>query len=97
MALGVQSMKKELTEKKVEQIFHENHEDYELIKDGGWISEGKYDYCDRIFKDADGTHWSVGANRSGSYFSNYEHSYSDEIIEVEEKEVMVKEWIAVED
>ena len=90
-------MKKKLTKEEVEEIFHDDHDDYELVKEGEWVSEGKYEFCDNTFKDADGTHWCVSASRAGSYFTDWEYGYEDEIIEVEEKEVTVKEWVAVED
>lgn len=90
-------MKKKFTEEEVEKIFHEDHPDYELVKDIGFTDDGKYSYGTKIVRDADGTCWEVSASRSGSYFSDYEYQYDEELIEVEEKDVTIRKWVAVED
>jgi hypothetical protein len=90
-------MKKKLSKGEVQQIFHEDHEDYELIEKGVWEDEGKYSYKSSIFKDKEGKFWDVSATRSGSYFTHYEWMYEEEIIEVEQTEVLVTQWVAVKD
>lgn len=47
-------MKKKLTEEEVELIFDEENADYSLIYANDWISEGKSEYCEKVFKDKRG-------------------------------------------
>lgn len=83
------------------QIVLEDHPDFELIEDGDWISEGKYEYCTQVVKHLpSGKHYTYSLGRSGSYYSDYYYDYEDfvpDIIEVKQvtKTVTVTQWEVV--
>ena len=81
----------------IENIFWEDHPDYELIKEGDWISEGKVEYQSRIFKDKEGLFWRVNADRSGSHFTDWHYTYGVGMIRVKEKEVTVTKWVPIDE
>lgn len=59
---------------------------FEIIEEGDWISEGKYEYKEVIFKFEDKL-YSIGFSRSGSSFSDYYYDIEDWDNEVECPEV----------
>jgi exonuclease SbcC len=68
----------------------------ELVEDGDWEDDGKYQYRDVIFK-YDDKFYRVTDSRSGSYFSDYYYGHEDwgdeiECPEVEKIEVVTHEW-----
>lgn len=83
------------------QIVWEDHEDFELVEDGDWISDGKYDHCSQVVKHLpSGKHYTYTLGRSGSYYSDYYYDYEDtvpDMLEVKQvtKTVTVTEWEAV--
>ena len=86
-------MKKTLTEEEAKSIYWEDNPDYKEVEDQGWEDEGKYSFGSKIFQDKDGKFWKVGANRSGSYFTDYDYNYNTEIFEVEQKEITTMQWV----
>jgi hypothetical protein len=92
----MKAVKRVLTAEEVKDIFWEENENYKLEDHGEWISEGKYEHCDRIFQDLrDGTFWSVSCSRAGSYFTDYDDYFEPDIIQVEKKEVKTIKWVSV--
>ena len=70
---------------------------YNIIDDGEWISDGKYENKKVIFKDRiTGRTYALYVNRSGSPFTEWYYSWEYEDMfacpEVEEVEVVIKEW-----
>ena len=66
----------------------------ELIDSGKWISEGKRDYREWIFK-FDTHYYKVCDSREGSYHTDYYHDSDDFPNEVECKEVFPKKVIQI--
>ena len=89
-------MHKKLGRDVVEQIFHDNHEDYELIDRGIWTPQGQYEYCNRIFKDQDGDLWKVIADKIRYGFANWYYQYNSKIIQVEQKEIITLQYLPIE-
>jgi hypothetical protein len=48
----------------------EDIEDTEIIEEGDFVSEGKYEVCETVFKYK-GELFSVVQSRSGSYYTDY--------------------------
>lgn len=70
-----------------------------VVKEGDWVSEGKYEYCEVIFTDGE-RYYSATASRSGSYFTDY--SYTSEwddgdadVVEVHKVTKTIEVWEAV--
>jgi|WetSurMetagenome_2_1015567.scaffolds.fasta_scaffold133261_1 hypothetical protein len=77
----------------------ENGHKIKFIEESGWIDEGKYSYNSWIFQYQD-KYYIVYDSRSGSYFSDYCNDSDDwgeyiECDEVEKKEKITHEWVAV--
>lgn len=76
-------------------------ENLELVEEGDWISEGKYECADFTFKDKrDGKFYQFYCSRSGSHFSDWYYDHEDwgdthEATEVEKVEVVTTTWQAV--
>jgi len=87
---------RKITEEEVKAIFDEDYSDYEIVEVGVWIDEGKYQNATTIVKDKEGLFWAAYATKSGSYFSDYEYQYEEELTQVEKKEVLVTQWLVVE-
>ena len=78
------------------------YESLEHIETSNWEDDGKYSYCDVIFKyDSKIYLWTI--TRSGSYFTDYYYDWEDidsskrketyiESTEVERVEVIKYEW-----
>lgn len=43
----------------------------EVVEEGDWIQEGKYQYQSTIVKDDEGNHFEISNNRSGSYHTDW--------------------------
>lgn len=74
------------------EVFHGDHPDYEVIEFGDWDDEGKYSITINIIKHK-GKTYSMWASRSGSYFTDYDYEYSDELMPVKQIEVTVNKWV----
>lgn len=80
----------------IKELFLEDYSDaYEVIEEGDWVSDGKYQHCDLIFKFED-KFYSVSMYRSGSYHTDWYYEWEDtkefECPEVEKVEVVRYEW-----
>lgn len=89
-------MRQTLSEAEATEIFDEEHENYTLANSEGWTSEGKYEFCDKIFKDKNGLYWRVSASRTGSYYTDYYQQVNLTIVQVEPKESIIIKWVEVE-
>lgn len=69
--------------------------EYEFYESSGASDEGKYTTWESIYKRSDGKFFVQYNSKSGSYFSDYEFYYGDELYEVEQKEVVTTEWVRV--
>ena len=72
---------------------------FEIIEEGDWISEGKYEVQEIIFKFED-KFYCLAHGRSGSYFTDWfydvvEGNHDGECSEVEKIEVIAHEWRCV--
>lgn len=70
-----------------------DYEDFELVKQGDWVEDCKYSFCETIFKYKDKL-FSVTQLRSGSYHSDYYYE-EPEFCEVEPKEITEIYYIKV--
>lgn len=61
-----------------------DHDLLEIVEDGDWISEGKYEYHDTVVKFRD-QYFTIQESRSGSYFTDYHYNDTD-IYPCEQKE-----------
>jgi hypothetical protein len=70
----------------------EDNEKLEVIEEGGWIVDYKWQYCTIIVK-YEGKYYEITQSRSGSPFTDYEYSPST-IIEVApfEETKVIKGW-----
>jgi hypothetical protein len=73
----------------------ETPDDWEVVKEGEWTSEHKYEHRSTIYKHVPtGRYFAVHSSRSGSYWSDYE--YTDDLAnEVRPVEVTVTEYHAL--
>lgn len=70
----------------------------EVIEEGEWIGDGKYQDKQMIFANAKtGKHYSYYISRSGSYFTDYEYMATDSPVEVEKvtETITVEKWVLV--
>lgn len=71
---------------------------FEVVEEGDWKDEGKFQDLEVIFKDVNtGKFYAFNIQRSGSYFSHYEYEVWDSVSEVEKqtKTVVVERWVAI--
>lgn len=69
---------------------------YSITEKGEWIDDGKNDYRQYVFYDAQmDVYYSAYANRSGSYHTDYFYDNGEEAYRVERKEVVKYEWKSV--
>lgn len=74
---------------------------YEIIEEGDWVADHKMQYKEIIFKDKhSGKFYTLWSSRSGSPFSDYYYESDDwsvevDVQEVEKKEKITHEWVAV--
>ena len=69
--------------------------DYEIIEDGEWAQDGKFQTKKVIFKTND-KYYSVTFDRSGSPFTDWEYGFEymdTECPEVEKKEIVTSKWV----
>jgi hypothetical protein len=72
----------------------------EFVEASDWYGDGKYQYCNYIFK-YDGKYYSVKDERTGSYYTEYSYASRDwwkdeiECPEVEKQEVVTYKWVKV--
>lgn len=88
-----------LTKEQVSAIIWDDSNEFEIVQDGDWISEGKYEFKSVVFKAKDGLFYEVGADRSGSHFSDWYYSFEDSgatAVQVEKVEVLTTKWVAVD-
>lgn len=90
-----------LSKDEVKQIVYEGHPTYEVVEEGDWTQDHKYQYCTIIFKDTTtDKHYEMGISRSGSYHTDWYYSWEDsgeEAVEVKKvtKTITVESWEAV--
>lgn len=87
----------------VEEAWEDDQSEHEgvkltLVEKGDWVSDAKWEHCELIFKFGD-KFYSATAGRSGSYWTDYtynwEYETEIELREVEKREVVKTEWVAV--
>ena len=71
-----------------------------LVEEGKWQDEGKYSYKDFIFLDG-GKYYLMTADRSGSYFTDYNYGceYWDDMVqchEVVKIEEITHKWVPLQ-
>lgn len=83
-------------------LLYEDEDLWEVVEDGEWIQDYKYQHKNTVVKHVPtGKFYSYDISRSGSPFTDWEYSYSygdyPDLYQVELKErtVVVKEWVAV--
>ena len=82
-------------------LFHEDSEAFELIEEGEWIQDHKYQSCYCIYKDVvTGKYYSAQFGRSGSYHTDWYYDHDDSGITLyevkkETKMIEVTEWVGV--
>jgi hypothetical protein len=69
-----------------------NDFEYILYEESNQINELKHVLWDRIYKRNDDKFFVQHCSKSGSYWSDYEFSYGDELYEVKKVEVKTLEW-----
>lgn len=71
----------------------EDEDDFILVEEGEWISDGKYQSCTHVFqRKSDGKYFAQNWYRSGSYHSDYDYNDPEDLYEVERKEVVTIQW-----
>lgn len=68
---------------------------YVLYEESEEINDLKYVLWDRIYKRNDGKYFLQNCSKSGSYWSEYEFWYGEELYEVERRQVVKLEWMQV--
>jgi hypothetical protein len=71
---------------------------FELVKEYGWINEGKYQYNKTILKENDGTFWRYEQTRTGSPLTDWYGWWDYEpeevkIYQVREVEEVITAWV----
>lgn len=87
-------MDKELQER-ILAVYNEeaDHPDIETVEEGSWEQDGKYQFCEAIFKHED-EFYCVSQSRSGSYHSDWYYNDPD-VYEVTPKEIKTIKWVPV--
>ena len=84
-----------ITAEQVKEIIRDASEEFEIVEKSDWISEGKYEYRDYIFKSGD-KFFELSVSRSGSHFTDWYYCWEDqtefECSEVEKFEVLKTVW-----
>lgn len=68
---------------------------YVLYEESEQTNELKNVFWDRIYKRNDDKFFLQNCSKSGSYWSDYEYSYGEELYEVQKVEVKTLAWKAV--
>ena len=69
------------------------NEELEVVLEGDWVSEGKYQFSDDVVKH-EGKYYQISNYRSGSYHSDYEYG-DPTCIEVEPMEFTTIRYVPV--
>lgn len=79
----------EIPEEEYEDImFGEDTERFKIIREGDWISEGKFECREVIVQElSTEKYYAAGQARAGSWFTDYEFEDDLELVEVEPVEV----------
>ena len=74
---------------------------FEIIEEGDWVQNGKYQDREIIFKDvSNNKFYALYSTRSGSPFTDWYYSSNDwsdevEVVEVKKVEKITHEWVMV--
>lgn len=69
---------------------------YEIVEQDEWEDQGKFSVTTIVFKQVStGDHFMYGLTRYGSHYSYYELEAWDEPVKAEQRERIIKEWVAV--
>ena len=72
-------------------------EKYEIVEEGEWISGGKWEHKETIFKDTEtGQCYKICVSRSGSYYSDYYYEDDYEAVAVKPVEKVITVWEEVQ-
>ena len=91
----------QLTKEEFRALVQEDQDEYEYIEESDWDVDYKWQHMRCIVRHKEsGKFYAYTVSRSGSPYSDYYYSYEDdgvELYEVEmhERAVVVKEWVAV--
>jgi hypothetical protein len=86
----------QLTEEQAELVAQGDHDDFETVEDGEWVSEHKYELQEKIvLHTPTGKHYAQQNSRSGSYYSDRYYEYGQDLIEVRQVEVKSLVWLPV--
>lgn len=94
-------MKIALNKAQSRQLWREDLDDYELVEEGDWEVDSKWQHITNIVKqESTGKLFMHNVSRSGSPFTDWYYSFEDdgtELIEVEKvtKTIVVETWEAV--
>lgn len=92
-----------LTQEELKALVREELDEYEPVEDSDWEVDYKWQHMECIVKsNTTGKFYSYPLSRSGSPYSDYHYSYEDggtelQEVELREKTVIVKEWVAVKE
>ncbi len=92
-----------LTQEEFKLLVWEGLDEYEPIEDGSWEVEYEWQHQGRVVKsNTTGKFYLYTLSRSGSPYSDYYFSYEDggtelQEVELQEKTIVVKEWVAVKE
>ncbi|NVZ18545.1 hypothetical protein HX794_02695 [Pseudomonas costantinii] len=74
-----------------QQLTWGDHADFELIEEGEWTQDHKYQHCDFIVKHTEtGKFYEFSISRSGSYHTDWYYSYEDEEADLTEVQKVTK-------
>jgi hypothetical protein len=90
------NMELKFTEKELKDIMWSDS-DHELVYEGDWEDQGKYQISEVVFRHAeDGKFYMFAPVRTGNHYSGYELEFWDtDVWEVEQKEIVVTKWVEV--
>lgn len=84
-----------ITEEESKRVFLDDNPDFELVEEGPWSNDYK-DYClqESVYKQVStGKLFMFNFSRCGSHYTDYYYEYPTEVYEVEQIEVLVKQWV----
>ena len=80
-----------LTKQQTRELWREDLEGYELIEEGDWEVDSKWQHVTQIVKEvATDKYYEYSVSRSGSPYSDYYYSFEDEGTELHEVEKVTK-------
>lgn len=92
-----------LTQEEFELLVWEGLDEYEPVEDSDWVVDYKWQHKECVVKsNTTGKFYLYTLSRSGSPYSDYYFSYEDgdtelQEVELQEKTVVVKEWVAIKE